>query len=76
MPIFDYRCTECKTHYDVLHKGKEIIEDIQCPTCGSVHYTKLISLPSIVTHGKSSAGCDSHTCEMDKSCCGGACGLN
>ncbi|MGD1046527.1 MAG: zinc ribbon domain-containing protein [Bacteroidota bacterium] len=76
MPIYDYRCNECKTLYDVLHKGKELIEDIQCPSCGSFHYTKLISLPSIITHEASTTHCDTSVCGMDKSCCGGACGLN
>jgi putative FmdB family regulatory protein len=76
MPIYDYQCKDCKTLYDVLHKGKEIIEDIQCPLCGSSHYTKLISLPSIATHGKSAVHCDTNACEMDKSCCSEACGLN
>ena len=76
MPIFDYRCTECKTHYDVLHKGKEIIEDIQCPSCGSFHHTKLMSLPNIMTHGASAMHCDTNTCGKDKACCGDVCGLN
>lgn len=76
MPIFDYRCKECSTLYDVLHKGKEITEDIQCPTCGSFHHTKLMSMPSIITKGTSATHCDTNTCGMDKSCCGGECGLN
>jgi putative FmdB family regulatory protein len=72
MPIYDYQCKDCKTLYDVLHKGKEIIEDIQCPLCGSFHYSKLISLPSIVTHRKSAVRCDTNACGMDKPCCGEA----
>jgi putative FmdB family regulatory protein len=76
MPIYDYRCNECKTLYDVFHKGKEIVEDIHCPLCGSVQYKKLMSLPTIVTHGKTAEQCDSNECGLDKSCCGTACGLH
>jgi putative FmdB family regulatory protein len=76
MPIFDYRCKECNTLYDILHKGKEITEDIICPSCGSLHYTKLISLPSIITRGTPAIHCDTNACGMDKSCCGEVCGLN
>jgi len=76
MPIFDYRCKECNTLYDILHKGKEIIEDIKCPLCGSFQHTKLISLPSIIINGTSSSHCDPHSCGLDTSCCGGGCGLN
>lgn len=76
MPIFDYRCKECSTLYEVLHKGKELREDIRCPSCGSFHSTKLFSLPSIIINGTSASSCDSHSCGMDASCCGGSCGLN
>ena len=65
MPIFDYRCKKCGTLYDILHKGKEIAEDIQCPSCGSFQYTKLMSLPSIIINGTSSSQCDTHACGMD-----------
>ncbi|RPI05846.1 MAG: zinc ribbon domain-containing protein [Ignavibacteriae bacterium] len=76
MPIFDYRCKECSNLYDILHKGKEVIEDIQCPLCGSTHYTKLISLPGIIAKSTGRPPCDSQRCGMDQSCCGGSCGLN
>jgi putative FmdB family regulatory protein len=76
MPIFDYRCKDCETIYEIFHKGKEIIEDIQCPSCGSFLSTKLLCLPSIISIGKTASRCDAHACGMDASCCGGDCELN
>jgi putative FmdB family regulatory protein len=73
MPIYDYRCQECSAIYDVLHKGKELSEDIQCPHCGSQRHIKLISLPGIIAKGESSFPCDQGMCGMEKSCCGGMC---
>jgi putative FmdB family regulatory protein len=75
MPIFDYRCTRCTTIYDILHKGKELSEDIVCPHCASHQHTKLISLPSIITKGASSAHCDQRVCGMEQSCCSDRCSL-
>jgi putative FmdB family regulatory protein len=76
MPVFDYRCKKCNTNYDILHKGKEIIEDIQCPACGSQLHVKLISAPSIVTKGKSISHCSESACGMEKSYCKEMCGMN
>lgn len=75
MPIYDYRCKECNTVFDVFHKGKEVEEDIVCPKCGSTKYVKLMSAPSLSF--SSSSGTDfSGGSSCDSGCCGGACGLN
>ncbi|HVN49468.1 MAG TPA: zinc ribbon domain-containing protein [Bacteroidota bacterium] len=75
MPIYDYRCTKCETVYDVFHKGKEIQEDIVCPSCGSTEHKKLMSVPSVQIHESSGSCSSAPSCESG-GCCGGACGLN
>lgn len=50
MPVYDYRCEECKKIYDVYHKGKEIAEDVVCPSCGSTKHKKLMSVTAIQTN--------------------------
>ncbi len=72
MPIYDYRCDACGKTYDVLHKVREVEEDILCPSCGSGKHTRLISAPSI----KMGSSSDSAPSCTDGSCCGGACGVN
>jgi putative FmdB family regulatory protein len=77
MPVYDYQCTECNSKYDVFHKGREVKEDVVCPSCGSVHHKKLMSLP-VVSMGSRSISSDSSgstSCDTE-GCCGGACGLN
>jgi putative FmdB family regulatory protein len=77
MPVFDYRCSDCGTTYDVYHKVKEISEDVICPHCGSAQHKKLISAASVAIGGKArSSSLAEPTCESGGSCCGGACGLN
>lgn len=72
MPVFDYQCRNCSTTYDVYHKGKELAEDVVCPSCASNDSKKLMSVPAASVAdrdpapSRSSGGC----------CGGGACGLN
>lgn len=77
MPVFDYRCSGCGKTYDVYHKGREIVEDVVCPECGSTEHKKLFSAAMVSMGGQSSSSPDSApSCEMGGGCCGGACGLN
>lgn len=76
MPIYDYRCKNCNTVFDVFHKGKEIIEDIVCPQCGSTAYVKLMSAPSISFSGSGGTDFSSSGSSCETGCCGGSCGLN
>jgi hypothetical protein len=63
--------------YDVYHKGKEIITDIVCPSCGSTGYKKLISAPSVsVGNGHQDKSMPGSSCGNDGGCCGGACHMN
>jgi len=81
MPIYDYRCTDCGSTYDVFHKVREVQEDIVCPSCGSLHHQRLIGAPNFAMSTKSgsafstpqaSSGCSTE----EGGCCGGSCGLN
>jgi len=78
MPVFDYRCSDCGTVYDVYHKVKEVAEDVLCPQCGSPKHKKLISATSISMGGSSSGSSHSESsCDAGGGCCGGgSCGLN
>jgi putative FmdB family regulatory protein len=77
MPVFDYRCSDCSTIYDVYHKVKEIAEDVICPNCGSSKHKKLISAPSLAMgHTSPGSPCSGPSCESGGDCCGGACGLD
>lgn len=79
MPIYDYRCKECSTTYDVFHKVREIEEDIVCPACGSTGHVRLLSAPNVATGNSGSrdfASADVGSCETPGGCCGGSCGIN
>jgi putative FmdB family regulatory protein len=78
VPVYDYLCTECNSTYDVFHKGQEVKEDVVCPSCGSVHYKKLMSVPH-VSIGPTSSGSEfprTSSCDTGNCCSSGTCGLN
>ena len=78
MPTYDYRCDACGKTYDVFHKVREVIDDVECPSCGSHDHTRLLSAPNVsmsMSVKGGSSGADS--CAADGGgCCGGSCGLN
>ena len=42
MPIYDYKCNTCNKTYDVFHKGREVLDDVICPSCESKEHARLI----------------------------------
>jgi putative FmdB family regulatory protein len=77
MPVYDYRCTNCNSKYDVYHKGREVLQDVFCPSCGSHHHKKLMSV-SMVSMGSDSSSSKKSSapfCESGE-CCGGSCAMN
>ncbi len=80
MPIYEYKCSDCNSKFDVYHKSIYHVEDIVCPKCKSINNKKLLSSfsPSISSIGFSSpsykpaesnscstCGCGTGACELD-----------
>ena len=80
MPIFEYKCSECNTKFEVLHKSIAKQHDVSCPKCNSINYKKLFSSfsSSINSDTYSSAGdCSTGQCQAPVGgCSSGLCGLN
>ncbi len=52
MPIYEYRCERCESHFDVLQRGDEEKKDLRCPKCGHEKVEKQFS--AFATTGGSS----------------------
>ncbi len=81
MPVFEYRCSECSTKFEVLHKSSASQDEVTCPSCHSAKNKKLLSSFSASVQGsssKSQGGCESGNCDNPYSggCASGMCGLN
>lgn len=66
MPLYEYRCVDCRERFEVLQSMGEGSEDISCPSCGGCSIQRQLSTFAGIT-GSSSAsaeacatpGCDS-----------------
>lgn len=82
MPIFEYRCEDCNSKFELLHKSSVESEEIICPSCNSVNNKKLFSsFSASVGSGSSynSGSCSTGNCGSTPSyggCASGICGLN
>ena len=68
MPIYEYVCMECESHFEELVRGDE---QVSCPDCSAANVVKQFSSfavhgvakPAAVRSGGGGGGC-----------CGGSCG--
>jgi putative FmdB family regulatory protein len=79
MPLFEYKCSDCRSKFEILHKSANNIENVECPECHSVKVKKLLSAFSAA--GLSNSGNDyspsADNCETGScGCSSGYCGLN
>ena len=77
MPLFDFRCTDCKKEFETLTTSANI-EEVECPACGSKHVNRLISTFAVGkgSASKSASSCESGACPYTSPCANGMCGLN
>jgi putative FmdB family regulatory protein len=68
MPIYEYVCMKCESHFEELVRGDE---SPKCPDCSSKKVQKQFSV--FATHGASSAPSFGQTA-AGGGCCGGSCG--
>ena len=69
MPIYEYACMECESHFEELVRNAE--QAVVCPECGAANVLKQMSTFAVVgassqpSFGQTAAG---------GGCCGGSCG--
>jgi|APSaa5957512622_1039677.scaffolds.fasta_scaffold237455_1 putative FmdB family regulatory protein len=47
MPLYDYRCTKCKSKFLVRKRMSEVGNPTYCPECNSLNTEKLISTVAV-----------------------------
>jgi putative FmdB family regulatory protein len=65
VPIYEYVCMECESHFEELVRNGEAIA---CPDCGAGHVVKQLSV--FATHGTAAQP----SFGSGGGCCGGSCG--
>ena len=67
MPIYEYVCMECESHFEELVRGDE--QAVACPDCTTSNVTKQFS--SFAVHGAAKSPSFGGG---GGGCCGGSCG--
>ncbi len=44
MPIFEYRCLDCRHEFEQFNLSSKAVERVECPLCKSIKVEKMISL--------------------------------
>ncbi|OQY73889.1 MAG: hypothetical protein B6D44_05740 [Ignavibacteriales bacterium UTCHB2] len=80
LPVFEYKCNNCNSKFEVFHKSLTNPENVSCPQCHSKENQKVFSTFSSVGFSTSSSGCETGNCSAEPSysggCSSGFCGLN
>ena len=43
MPIYEYRCADCRRKVSVFFRSFSVVTEPACPNCGGTHLTRLMS---------------------------------
>jgi putative FmdB family regulatory protein len=84
MPLFEYKCSDCNSKFEVLHKSSVNTEEVTCPECNSNKNKKLFSSFSASVNSDSNYStdsCSTGNCGIPDNtysggCASGICGLN
>jgi putative FmdB family regulatory protein len=69
MPIYEYVCMKCESHFEELVRGSE---DPPCPDCGGSRVSRQLSV--FTAHGSAPQPSFGPTKFSGGGCCGGSCG--
>ena len=72
MPIYEYACMECETHFEELVRNAE--QAVACPDCGAANVLKQFSTFAFTGGGSSQPSFGS--APRSGGCCGGGCGCH
>jgi putative FmdB family regulatory protein len=71
MPIYEYACMECESHFDELVRSDGQV--VTCPECGAANVLKQLSTFAVVGAGSKPAF-SGPSGGGGGGCCGGGCG--
>jgi putative FmdB family regulatory protein len=73
VPIYEYACMECETHFEELVRNAE--QAVTCPECGAAKVLKQFSTFAVGVGARSAATSPGPTIPRGGGgCCGGGCG--
>jgi putative FmdB family regulatory protein len=71
VPIYEYVCMECESHFEELVRGEE---QIACPDCAATNVARQFSTFAVHGAAKQPSSRQSSLRASGGGCCGGSCG--
>jgi putative FmdB family regulatory protein len=75
MPIYEYKCDKCETHFEKLVRRAADENQLSCPSCGERHLTQQYSTFSARANGVSQQA-EAPSCPGGMCRTPGMCGMN
>ena len=75
MPIFEYVCDDCGSHFEKLVRRSEQ-DGVECPSCGERHLTQKLSTFAAHANGTSSSKGEMPACPGGMCATPNLCGRN
>ncbi|MDL2285983.1 zinc ribbon domain-containing protein [Desulfococcaceae bacterium OttesenSCG-928-F15] len=72
MPIYEFRCLECKDLFEVLLVKTNDEEEIKCPHCEAQHFERVMSATSFAM-APSSGSKAASVSKQERTCSSGSC---
>ncbi|WP_022855348.1 FmdB family zinc ribbon protein [Thermodesulfobacterium thermophilum] len=72
MPIYEFKCEDCKTEFEVFLKNKEELGSVECKNCKSKNVKRLMSVVNSIVSG-SVGSSDKPRITESHSCPSGSC---
>jgi putative FmdB family regulatory protein len=72
VPIYEYACMECESHFDELVRSQE--QAVTCPECGAANVLKQLSTFAVHAGAGSKESSFASQPRAGGGCCGGSCG--
>jgi putative FmdB family regulatory protein len=74
MPIYEFKCSECKEFFEIIVMGSKEEDMKGCPKCGSNSFERVVSSTNyIMGTSARSGGQQTGVQTQEKNCSGGSC---
>lgn len=75
MPLYEYRCSDCKSKFELLVSHQHA-DDVVCTKCHSEKVRRLLSVFALTANGGEDSAYDDMPLAGGSCGCGGNCGCN
>lgn len=73
MPIYEFKCSECETFFEVLVMKSDEEYEIKCPKCSSAAAERVVSATNYAMGAAASGGQAKGFSKQERNCSSGSC---